>query len=1240
MEEAATSGSLKDFRRIFQYADRIDWVLNAISFICSIASGSAMPLMAIIFGKFASEFGNFAEGRTQLDQFRRDTTRLALWYLGLFAVKIVLVYIATIGITISGIRTTRTLRQAFLEHILRTEIWYFDTAKRGSYVTQVTTSATRINQGIAEKLVFVIQALAMFVSSFLVAIFVQWRLTLITMSVIPIMFLVMAICMKYEVQLESQITRPCSNAAALAQEAFSSIRTVHVFWAQEVMTSRYEKYLSEAYHHGKKKSVIYGVLGGITNFCVYSGNGLAFWKGYQMFQTGEIQDIGQVLTVVLSVMMASSALSMLFPQLTAITNAAAAASELFQFMDKPSKLDPLSHIGYKPRTCHGAIELQHVNFAYPSRPETQVLRDFSISIPAGKTTALVGASGGGKSTIIGLLERWYEPISGKITIDGIDISKLNIKWLRTQIGLVEQDATIFRGTVFMNVAKGLTDDQKNLSHGEQLSLVQTACEASYAHDFIQSLPLGYDTYLNDSAGSLSGGQRQRIAIARSLVSNPAILLLDEATSALDARAEMLVQQALSRISKNCTTIVIAHRLSTIRNADNIVVVSQGKVTEQGTHEELLAVDGHYSQFVKAQGLENDEEHVAVTHAEGSEYTPSDSGSNDSTQPLLIANGSRKPMTSEDCDMNPESQSLAIALLQLLWEQKPLYPTMGALVFFCCMAAGTYPIQALLLSKVIHTFSEESSPQKDKIGILSLMFFGIALGNLVAYFFTGSLSNLISQKVTYLYRLELFQRLINMDIEFFDRLENASGALTAALTGVPSSIQELISVNIFVMLIMALSTVASSCLALAWGWKLALIMIFAGLPLLLTSGYIRVRLETDLNNRNDTRFTESAALAAEAVAALRTVASLTSEHDILAEYASALEDIVRHSIMSLSLALIPYAFSQSVDFLVMALGFWYGARLISSGEYTADQFFVIFTSVLFAGQAAAQFFTVSGSIARARSAATYLFRMRQETLSRQLRENSRITDPDGGQGLSFSNVKFRYPRRQMNALSGISLNIDAGQFVAFVGHSGCGKSTLISLIERFYDSDSGDIRIGGQNILESSLRRHRSSMALVQQDTVLYQGTIRENIALGAGMEVTNVMIEEAARQAGALDFIMSLPFGFNTDCGSRGLSLSGGQRQRIAIARALIRNPKILLLDEATSALDSQSEAVVQAALERASQKRDRITIAVAHRLSTIRNADTIYVLADGRIVESGDHDQLLRMKGLYFQTYMAQLLA
>lgn len=511
-------------------------------------------------------------------------------------------------------------------------------------------------------------------------------------------------------------------------------------------------------------------------------------------------------------------------------------------------------------------------------------------------------------------------------------------------------------------------------------------------------------------------------IARSLVSNPAILLLDEATNALDSRSEMLVQQALTRVSKNRTTIVVAHRLSTIKNADNIVVMSHGRVVEQGKHEELVSYGGYYSKLAKSQGPEPVKEDPVTEDAEGSEYTPSDSYSNDSTKPLLSTVGKRKAKSAGDCNSKYYDESLMVTLFRILQEQKQLYPKMGSLMFFCCLAAGTYPAQALLLSKVISIFSQEALPNRDQVGFYSLLFFTIALGNLLAYFFTGSLSNMISQTVTYRYRLELFQKFINMDVGFFDRPENASGVLSSALTVVPSSIQELISVNIFVMLIMVLSTVASSCLALAYGWKLGLIMIFAGLPLLLGSGCVRIQLEMDLNDRNSTRFSEAAALAAESVAALKTVASLTAEREILAEYSSTLKDIVKHSVMSLSFAMIPYAFSQSVDFLVVALGFWYGASLILLGEYTVEQFFVIFTSVLFAGQAAAQFFTVSGSIARAKSAAVYLFRTRQEMSVIQENDENQGKSPDKDQTLSVSNVNFQYPQRRTNALDGISARV--------------------------------------------------------------------------------------------------------------------------------------------------------------------------------------------------------------------------
>lgn len=305
----------------------------------------------------------------------------------------------------------------------------------------------------------------------------------------------------------------------------------------------------------------------------------------------------------MSIIIAASSLTATTPYLIDFTRAATAASEMFKLIDRKSLIDPLDQSGEIPAAVTGEIEFENVSFCYPMRPKTMVLDDYSLRFPAGKTTALVGASGSGKSTIVGLLERWYNPASGSIKLDGTPIGKLNLKWLRQQVRLVQQEPVLFRGSVYDNIVSGLSGTSlEHETRESKLALVQEAAGIAFAHDFITNLPDGYDTVIGERGGLLSGGQKQRVAIARCIISQPRILILDEATSALDPHAEQVVQQALDNVSQGRTTITIAHKLATIQNADNIVVMQQGRIIEQGTYDSLLALDGAFARLVKAQDL--------------------------------------------------------------------------------------------------------------------------------------------------------------------------------------------------------------------------------------------------------------------------------------------------------------------------------------------------------------------------------------------------------------------------------------------------------------------------------------------------------------------------------------------------------------------------------------------------------------------------------------------------------------
>ncbi|KAK4153850.1 P-loop containing nucleoside triphosphate hydrolase protein [Chaetomidium leptoderma] len=1018
-------------------------------------------------------------------------------------------------------------------------------------------------------------------------------------------------------------------ASTVANEIFSSIRMVAACGADEKMARRYATWVDESRRRGLKMSPMIAMQQAPGEFCV-----------------------------LMSVMLMTTSISGITAPLSAAARAAGAATIFYTIIDAP-KPDK-SGVKHPEVSATDDIVLEHVNFAYPTRPHLKILDDLTLRLPSGKVTAIVGPSGSGKSTIVGLLERWYEIESldsghpstswrnGSITIGGRPLREIDLKWWRTQIGLVQQEPCLFNNTIYANVEFGLIGTEWEEADPEtKKQLVEHACAEAFADEFISRLPDGYSTMVGDAGIKLSGGQRQRLAIARSIVKRPKILILDEATSSIDVRGEQMVQAALDKVSKDRTTLVIAHRLATVKKADSIVVLRKGKVVQQGTHDDLMTQDGGaYWALATAQQLSTASEKYQkdiVQTSLNTEITEKESMATIATDTTLVEFESMADTEGGDSVDKPKTKARGFwgSFFLLLREQKHRRIWYTILLLSALGGGASQPIQAYLFATELTLFQFWGAWLSAIADFWSLMFVMLAIFVAVSYFALGWSSSTIAFHITHYYRTEYFSNILSKSVAFFDADDHSVGTLTAQLATDPSQLQELLGTNMAFVLISILNVVGCVAIAFYFGWKLTVVTLCSSMPLIMAAAFFRIRYETQFAKMNNDVFAESAKFATESIGAFRTVSALTLEDTITRRYETLLQGHIRKAFWKSSWATLIFATADSVALLCMAFVLWYGGGLMLNLEYTSFQYIVVYIAVLQGGLGAGQWLSHGPNIAKASVAAGRIIDMRsQDRADGRLisLDVGNIGDGDMGVKIQFQNVWFKYPTRDVPILNGLNLTIGKGQFAAIVGPSGSGKTTVISLLERFYTPNAGQILYNGLDIPGLCLKSYRKDISLVSQEPNLFDGTLRENILLGVDeATTTEEQLHQACRDAEIHDFIVSLPDGYSTEVGTRGVALSGGQKQRLSIARALIRNPRLLLLDEATSSLDAETERSVQAVFEK--NKKNRTMVVVAHRLATVQNADVIFVMADGRVVEKGDHGSLLRRRGIYYQMCQSQAL-
>jgi len=519
------------------------------------------------------------------DKMRKDTSFWALISVVLGITCLISVPAQYFLFAVAGGKLIERIRALSFQSIVRQEIAWFDNASNssGALGTRLSVDALNVRRIAGDNLALIMQSIATLTTGFVIAFAADWRLALIITCVIPLVGAQGYAQVKFLKGFSEDAKEMYEDASQVATDAVGSIRTVASFCAEKRVVATYNEKCEALRKQGIRSGIVGGLGYGFSFLMLYFTYGLCFYVGAQFVRQGKTT-FPDVFKVFFALVLAAIGVSQASALASDATKARDSAISIFSILDRESKIDSSSDDGMTLENVTGNIDFNNVSFKYPLRPDVQIFSDFTLRIPSGKTVALVGESGSGKSTIIALLERFYDPDSGRISLDGVEIKSLKISWLRDQMGLVGQEPVLFNDTIRANITYG--------KHGDVTEEeVMAVAKAANAHEFISSLPQGYDTMVGEKGIQLSGGQKQRVAIARAIIKDPKILLLDEATSALDAESERIVQDALDRVMVSRTTIVVAHRLSTIKGADMIAVLKEGKIVEKGRHEVLMRING-------------------------------------------------------------------------------------------------------------------------------------------------------------------------------------------------------------------------------------------------------------------------------------------------------------------------------------------------------------------------------------------------------------------------------------------------------------------------------------------------------------------------------------------------------------------------------------------------------------------------------------------------------------------------
>ncbi|KAG5468180.1 hypothetical protein LSCM1_02156 [Leishmania martiniquensis] len=1213
---------------IFRYADTTDRVLMIVGSVFAVACGAGMPVFSFIFGRIATDLmsgvGSAAENAAK--------TSLIMVYVGVGMFVVCGGHV--LCWTVAASRQVERIRLLFFRAVLRQDIGWHDEHRPGELTARMTGDTRVIQNGINDKLSQGIMHGSMGIIGYAVGFAFSWELTLVMLGMMPFIIIMAAIIGHIVSKMTESSRKHFAKAGSLATEVMENIRTVQAFGREDYELQRFAKAVLYAQGRGIRKEFAGNLSAAVIMALVYVSYTIAFFFGSYLVEWSH-RDMADIISTFLAVLMGSFGLGFMAPSATAFAESRAAAYEIFKAIDRVPPVD-IDAGGVPVSGFKGSIEFRNVRFAYPTRPDMVLFQNLNLTIKCGQKVAFSGASGCGKSSMIGLIQRFYDPIGGAVLVDGVNMSELCLRDWRDHIGIVSQEPNLFSGTMMENVRVG-----KPSATEEE---VIEACRQANIHDTIMALPDRYNTPVGAVGSQLSGGQKQRIAIARALVKRPPILLLDEATSALDRKSEMEVQAALDQLMQKggMTVIVIAHRLATIRDMDCIYYVKHdgvvgSQITESGTFDELLELGGEFAAMAKIQGISAGAE---KSGAKGHDGNKANDGLN------VILNGAELAQLDEEAPRTArqkvpidelarwEVKRVKVGFLRLMEMGKDKAWAVALGVLSSAVVGAARPTSSILMGHMLRVLGEYSADKdvealRSGTNLYASLFLVFAVANFAGWILHG-FYGYAGEHLTTKIRLLLFRQIMRQDMNFFDIPGRDAGTLAGMLSGDCEAVHQLWGPSIGLKVQMVCVIASGLVVGFIYQWKLALVAL-ACMPLMIGCSLTERMMMNGYTKRKEGDTDDT--IVTEALSSVRTVASFNMKEDRVEAFQEALRGETPRSVKRGIIAGSIYGITQFIFYGVYALSFWYGGTLIDKGEAEFKDVMIASMSILFGAQSAGEAGAFATKLADAERSAKRVFSVIDRVPDVDIEQAG---DKDLGKGcdIEFRKVQFIYPARPKQVVLA-SADVRFGDATAngLMGQTGCGKSTIIQMLTRFYDRRSGLISVNGKDLSSLDIAAWRRSISVVLQEPNLFSGTVRENIRYSRE-DATDEEVEETARLAYIHDEIIKWPDGYDTDVGYKGRALSGGQKQRVAIARGLLRRPRLLLLDEATSALDSVTEAKVQEGIDAFQAKYGITTVSIAHRLTTIRRCDQIILLDSGHIIEHGTHEELMALGGEYKTRY------